>query len=82
MRRNSKNDPYMNAMRKALSDTTPVPATMSREEIEKQIGLISERLRGSLNNVERLDLVEARQGLRKQLASTDAALSRARGNAA
>lgn len=68
VRRNSKNDPYMKGLRETFGDRTPIPTT-SREEIEMQIASISTSLRGPLSSVERLDLAEARQNLRLQLAS-------------
>jgi len=63
-------DPYVRKLKKILTDTS-VPdglKTISREEIERGIAEISDRLRGPLNNVERLWLVEDRQHLRNQLA--------------
>jgi len=48
----------------------PAPATTrTRVEIEADILKISEELKGPMPNVCRLDLVEARSVLRKQLAT-------------
>jgi hypothetical protein len=63
------NDLYTKELKKILADTSvPGPTALSRTQIEAGILEISDRLKGSLNNVERLWLVEDRQHLRKQLA--------------
>lgn len=65
-----RSNPYLNMMQKIMRDATPPPATSeTREEIEQRIALISEALKGPMSSVERLDLVEARQIARKQLAA-------------
>lgn len=64
------NDLYTKELKKILADTsTAKPTALTRADIEAGISEISDRLKGQLNNVERLWLVEDRQHLRKQLAA-------------
>lgn len=63
------NDIYLKTLKKILANNAaPTPPTKSRPQIEADLAEISGLLRGPLNNVERLDLIEARTELRKQLA--------------
>ena len=64
------NDPYYDALNEIMSDTSPAqPTIRTRSEIEADILVVSNELKGRLPNVERLCLVEDRQKLRKQLAA-------------
>jgi hypothetical protein len=64
------NDVYTKELRKILTDKAPAPATtMTVAQIQEAISTISNQLRGPLPNVERLNLVEDRARLRKQLAA-------------
>lgn len=66
------NDAYTKALKDILtSDKPPAPTTRTRAQIESDIAEITNMLRGSLSNVERLCLVEDRQHLRKQLAQAE-----------
>lgn len=61
---------YVDHLHEILSDDAPAPAsTRSRAEIQADIDAISEMLRGPLHNAERLNLVEDRHHLRKQLSA-------------
>ena len=68
-----RRDPYLRELQNIVRDPSPAaPTTRSAAEIEADILKITEELRGPLRNVERLDLIEARQNLRKQLAAVSA----------
>jgi len=58
----------MKELKRIMLDETPAtPTGRPREEIEAEISEITKLLAGPLSNFERLDLVEARRALRKQL---------------
>jgi len=62
------NDAYTKALKKILTNDDPArPTARPLAEIEVDIAEISQRLKGPLSNPDRLDLVEARRELRKQL---------------
>ncbi len=68
---------YLNELQKIMSDgTAAAPTTASREEIASAINSITRELCGPLTNFERLNLVEDRQRLRKQLTAFDVLPSR------
>lgn len=61
---------YEKQLHKIMNDKSPAkPTTATRAELELSISIISKRLLGPVNNVERLWLVEDRHELRKQLAA-------------
>lgn len=68
MRRNSKNEPYMKALREIKSSSAPLITRASPSELREEIELVSAKLRGPLNNAERLDAIEQRHWLKGQLA--------------
>lgn len=66
----AKRDPYLKALDGILHDAGPAPpTTLTRTEIESRIEVLSMQLRGALSNPDRLDILEARRTLRKQLAA-------------
>lgn len=67
-------DRYIRELQKIATDkTSPHHTKRTRAEIEADIASISEELKGSMPNVFRLDLVEARTMKRKQLAKMNLA---------
>lgn len=61
---------YTEELRKVMQDRSPAPdTTRTREEIEEAIAAITHTLRGPMHNMLRLDLVEERRTLQKQLAA-------------
>lgn len=69
----AKRKRYVDHLHEIMSDDTPVsPATRPATEIQDDIAAISETLRGSLSNADRMDLIEARHHLRKQLSALSA----------
>lgn len=65
-------DAFNRELRRIMDNDAPAkPTTLSRAVIEATIAEISESLKGPLSNVDRLDLVESRRELRKQLAAMD-----------
>ena len=63
------NDLYLKELKKIMTNNKPPASTTvrSRSEIEVNIAEITKMLSGPLPNWERLNLVEARTALRKQL---------------
>ena len=62
------NDAYTKTLKKIMTDNSPAPSTArTRAEIETEISEISSALTKPMHNILRLDLVEARRHLRKQL---------------
>lgn len=63
------NDAYLKALQKVMrNDNLARPTSRSRADIEGDIAKISAMLREPMSNVFRLDLIEERAELRKQLA--------------
>ena len=61
-------DAFNKELRKIFDNAAPAkPTTKTRAEIEEDLADISAALKGPLDNAERLNLVEARRELRKQL---------------
>lgn len=66
-------DAYTKALKKIMTSDAPArPTTKTSTELETEIAAVSEQLRGHLPNVIRLDLVEVKRELRKQLAAVQA----------
>lgn len=66
-------DAYLKALMEISADKSPPPATsMTKAEIEAAIVMVSSALKGPMPNVDRLDAVEYRAALRKQLAALPA----------
>lgn len=62
------NDAYLKALQVIKRDDRATPATtLTRTEIEAQIAEVSAALKGPMSNLDRLDAIEAREMLRKQL---------------
>ena len=61
---------YMKELKRILCMKSPINAQMSHADLEREIAKISDLLRGPLSNVDRLDLVEARQRLRRSKSDT------------
>jgi hypothetical protein len=67
---------YVDHLQDIMSDATPAPATAkTRVQLQTEIEAISGALRGPLINADRLDLVEQRHLLRKQLSALSLSLS-------
>lgn len=67
-KRKSVSAVWAREVQKAMA-VEPPPTTRSRFEIESEIAIITKALIGPLPSVVRLDYVEARAALRKQLAA-------------
>jgi len=66
----ARRDRYTDTLHKILSnDAAPPPTEKTRIQIMAEIEAISGSLRGPLMNADRLDLVEQRHLLRRQLAA-------------